>query len=83
MWIVVEINALRILIMASSFPSYETEGSYSSLFREKSISDVIGGCRKGLEFMVQEKYWYIPDNEIYQTATADNTKAMLFNSNSH
>jgi len=44
---------------------------------------VIGGWDKGLESMIQGKYWYIPDNDIYQTAIADSTKAMFFSNNDH
>jgi hypothetical protein len=44
---------------------------------------VIGGWGKGLEFMVEGTYWFIPDEEIYQTAIADSTKVMLFNSNGY
>jgi hypothetical protein len=44
---------------------------------------MIGGWGKGLEFMVGGTYWYTTDNEIYQTAIADITKAMLFKSNGH
>ena len=39
---------------------------------------MVSGWRKGLEFMVQVMYWYVLDNEIYQAALADSTKAMLF-----
>jgi len=43
----------------------------------------MGEWDKGLEFMVEGTYLYIPDNEIYKTATADSTKVMLFTSSGH